>query len=399
MRLFWTHCARLSSTAISNQIQFIAHRSPSGTYHRSHVRNVSTINNRQRPVRFTRLALIILTSSAVAGYLFRAFVKSDRTSTWDTSSFLDPHSFRTFTLVAKDPVTSTSSIFCIRPTNGELDAKRLQELWDSGIWSVQIKQPQLQIVRAYTPLPPDLGAGNGQENDASNELRFLIRKEESGEVSGYLHRLPTGSQIEVRRANVEYQLPPNATEVLFLAGGTGIAPAMQLAFATLRRPSTRNHIMWANRRREDCMGAVSPADTSKRFDAKSWLPGAWGPSNTRESRQSVSHPNEPNAIVRQLRHYEKASKKEIGQTLSVESFVDDEQSFITPDRIKSFLNSGVANHKDEAQPLRQILVAGPDGFVAHWAGKKPIEGSGDPQGPLGGILSQLDTRGWRVWKL
>ena len=357
-----------------------------------YARNASTAHTRQRPRRFGRNALLIVTFSAVTGFLLRAFFKPNHAPTWDQSSFLDPHRFRSFTLIGKESISSTSSIFRIRPANGSLDAKRLQELWDRGIWSVQVKQPQLQIVRAYTPLPPDTEAINGQDDDTVNELRLLIRREEGGEVSGYLHRLPIGSEIEVRRANIEFQLPPDATEILFLAGGTGIVPAMQLAFASLRRSHTRTHILWANRRREDCVGGISPSTSLTKPYTQSWLRKTLGAPSTGERESSVSNTTQPSSIVRQFQHYER-------QKISVEYFVDEEHSFIKPEQVAERLKPEAVNHVNNPQPSRFILVSGPDGFVAYWAGKKPMEGGEDSQGPVGGVLSRLDLGEWKVYKL
>ncbi|KAI9685557.1 MAG: mitochondrial Homoaconitase [Bathelium mastoideum] len=363
-------------------------------------RNGSTRRGKQRHWVSGRIALVVLTSSAAAGYLFRAYIKPTSASTWDGPYFLDTHSFRPFTLIEKVPVSSTSTIFRLRPTHGSLDVKQLQALWNRGVWSVQVKQPQLQIVRAYTPLPPDPASSNPQDgDDTTNELRLLIRKEENGEVSGYLHRLPTGSQIEVRRANIEYELPAEAKEVLFLAGGTGIAPAMQLAYAILRRPNTNYRILWANRKREDCLGGVSPVELPATSHLTSWLRRLWGTSNAGQDIQKASNSDDISPIVEQIQRYEQLSKDAAGQRISAECFVDDEQSFIKPDRVGKYIKTSTASDAKDLQARWEILVSGPDGFVEHWAGKKPAEGSRDSQGPLGGILSRLDLRGWKVWKL
>jgi ferredoxin-NADP reductase len=46
-----------------------------------------------------------------------------------------------------------------------------------------------------------------------------------------LHRLEASAEVEVRRPNAEYILPTaeRVGKVVFLAGGTGVAPALQVA--------------------------------------------------------------------------------------------------------------------------------------------------------------------------
>ena len=364
-------------------------------------RYASTVRPNRRPAFSARVAVIVLTSSAIAGFLFRAFLKSrpDWAETQGEQPFLDGHAFRSFTLLEKVPVSSTSTIFRVRPTHGTLDAKHLQELWNTGVWSVQVKQPQLQIVRAYTPLPPDLDPTHVQDDDSSNDLRLLIRREEGGEVSGYLHRLPVGSHIDIRRANVEYQFPPDATEVIFLAGGTGIAPAMQLLEVVSRHSNVHCHVLWATRRREDCVGAASSATLSVQPGLRSWLSRLWAPSGATQTSPEALTSDQVNPIVAQLRTYEHLSKDDIGHRIHVDYFIDDEKSFINPENIGNCLRKGAMHSSSASKAPLQILISGPDGFVTHWAGKKPPEGSKDSQGPLGGILSNLDTKGWKVWKL
>ena len=175
-----------------------------------------------------------------------------------------------YQLVAKDPVSSTASVFELEPQEKSLDFRKFKEAWQKGVWNVQFKQPELQIVRAYTPLPPK---ANEPQNRKDN-LRFLIRRDPHGEVSSYLHRLPIGSKVELRGPNLEYELTPDVRQVVFFAGGTGIAPALQVANAMFKDGDSRGrtlHILWANRKREDCIGGYSDAPPSGPVSPKlSW---------------------------------------------------------------------------------------------------------------------------------
>lgn len=105
-------------------------------------------------------------------------------------------------------------------------------------------------------------------------LRFLIRRVHGGEVSSYLARLRVGDSVEIRgpRGGFDLRTRLGATsgdgvgegkrkgrrKVVFLAGGTGIAPALQAARRLLADPSVSEglemEVVWANRSREDCLG-------------------------------------------------------------------------------------------------------------------------------------------------
>lgn len=129
-----------------------------------------------------------------------------------------PHDFIRYRLVKRQDVSSTSSIFTLAPAGSSIidvaDAS-----YERALLSIQFKQPQIQIARSYTLLPPL------PEQDPL-EMRFLIRKEPRGEMSGYIHRLALGAEVEVRGPDVECVLPADVGQVLFLAGGTGIAPSL-----------------------------------------------------------------------------------------------------------------------------------------------------------------------------
>ena len=336
----------------------------------------------------------------------------------DEAVELNPVTFAKYVLVDKQPINSTSSIFSLSSHRtlfsndneaGEPNPN-LASIWKRGVWSVQIKQPALQIARAYTPLPPislvgtdgtvaaENGAQSSQEFD-EDDIRLLIRKEQNGEVSGYLHRLADDANLELRGPKIEFEVPDDVADVLFLAGGTGIAPALQVAYA-VRDRGVRMHILWANRRREDCAGGVSDNQPEGRsrsnkgswWDVKKWLQG----SNEASLPASIP-PHQKGPIVRELL----AMKRETVKTglLSVDYFVDEENLFIKPSDVNRFLRETKQSNAEGSKTNGLILISGPDGFVQYWAGRKLWANGVETQGPLGGQLAQMPTTGWRVWKL
>ncbi|KAF2648577.1 hypothetical protein K491DRAFT_722436 [Lophiostoma macrostomum CBS 122681] len=343
--------------------------------------------------------LIVLGTSALGGAAYR-FVKP--TSSSDAS--LNPQTFTPYTLVEKQPVSSTSTIFTLRNCNGTAEPESVREVWKRSVWSIQIKQPQLQIARAYTPLPPSSPSPKRADGEPEPEnIRLLIRQEKGGEVSTYLHRLPEQSTIEIRGPNVESELPHDIKEVVFLAGGTGIAPAMQVAQALSRRTGSRMDILWANRRREECVGGVSEAGETQQIEQTrlGWWKSLFGMGNqvTQEAsvvRTAVTDPTTQGRgiIVQELDALKERCNVQ-NQVLSVQYYVDEENTFIRPTDLVKRLGSGVQGKKGS----KVILVSGPEGFIEHWAGKKVWAGGREGQGPLGGVLGQMDLKGWSVLKL
>jgi ferredoxin-NADP reductase len=332
--------------------------------------------------------LIVLGSSALGGAAYRLAKPADA-----SDATLNPHTFTPYTLVSKEPVSSTSAIFTLRNSNGVSDAESVKEVSKRSVWSVQIKQPQLQIARAYTPLPPKIH-GNGTGDEDAGYMRLLIRQETGGEVSTYLHRLPEQSTIELRGPNTELKLPRDIIEVIFLAGGTGIAPAMQVTQALGRRTGSKMHILWANRRREECIGGVSDDSGHDNYtqDRRGWWKSLFGSTAQRPLVEQPSGMGK-GAIVAELDALKKRGEAAT-KGLTVNYYVDEEKTFIHPGEIEKR-----TKRRSEEAGSRLIIVSGPDGFIEYWAGRKLWANGTEVQGPLGGQLSRMDLGEWRVVKL
>lgn len=296
--------------------------------------------------------------------------------------------FVKYTLVAKENVSSTCSIFALRPaTNKTIRATVPDAEW--AITSVEFKQPQLQIARSYTCLP-------AQPGQAEDELRFLIKREPRGEVSNFLHRLSMGATVEMRGPYGEYPIPENIKSAVFLAGGTGIAPALQTA--DVLDGEANLHILWANRRREDCIGGFNDSAPTQ----SPWRWWSLGKSASKsDTTTSPAHPTEKGAIVRQLESLKRsfAAAPSGATQLTVDYFVDEEGTSIDAARVRSIIAENSSPSSTGDTPRKVIFVSGPAGFIEHWAGPKQWYNGHEIQGPLGGVLSSLDLAGWEVVKL
>ena len=300
----------------------------------------------------------------------------------------------------------------------------VEEAWRQGLWSVQVMQPDLQIARSYTPVapPPPLakttkevdGAGgrgtSGEEREMPPEMvRLFVREEVKGEVSGFLHRIPLGTVVHLKGPRMELEIPEDVGEVLFLAGGTGITPALQLAYCLFKARGLekeklpRMRILWANRKREDSRTGLEEESVmalrgtlwekaSAAVTGHSAMIGR--PKGDTASRKPVKQTRLVDEIDNVVAHSD--------GRVSVDYYVDEEGSHITEELLRSHLSSKSSNPTMSGAAegrKRLLLVSGPEGFIAHYAGPKEWEGGQERPGPLGGLLKKINPKGWDIWTL
>ena len=323
--------------------------------------------------------------------------------------------FQDYELIKNQKISSTSYIFKIQPSTfgpraykSRLDGHRITEASRKGIWSVQIKHPLLTIARLYTPIPTILRdpyahalgekANYQSLNPQDNQLRFLIRNHPEGELARFLSRLQPGARVELRGPYQEFEIPDDLEQVVFLAGGTGISPALQMVDTLLsgrsEAPKPRMTILWANRLAEDCKGGlIEPPQHHEGLFQQAWQKIFGFDVPLTASRPLPSLEDSP--IVRELATLElrHPGKFRVGY------FADDQQRFITEGDIK-------AQTRIENQPLsdgksgkKLFMVSGPDGFVEHFAGPKVWKEGRELQGNLGGVIGKMQLSDWGVWKL
>ncbi|KAK8200609.1 hypothetical protein M8818_005923 [Zalaria obscura] len=343
--------------------------------------------NKAKSPRQTRRSffLAVTVSSIVAGGVYGAWYGDTGAKPGGT---LNKSTFTPFFLVKKEKVSSTNSIFTLE--SPDTSGKEFEELWKTGIWSIEIKQPQLQIARAYTPLPPSPSA-------AEDELRLLVRRERNGEVSNYIHSTPLEGSLELRGPSVEYKLPENVQEVVFLAGGTGIAPALQVAHAL--RGKAKVSILWGNRLREDCLGGKNDTAT---ISNGGWFPSLGqylGASKSQELPEDATQVEGKGAIVEHLEQLKSLAAADSSKALTVDYFVDEEGTFIKAHVVRTAVSLADSAAAATSSGRKLLFVSGPEGFINYWAGPKQWANGREVQGPLGGMLAQMNLPGWEVIKL
>jgi ferredoxin-NADP reductase len=335
---------------------------------------------------------IVFVGAAAAGA--GAYIRSQNTS----SATLNPETFTKYSLVSREPVSATSSLFTLRPRKpSDSNYDVYEEAWRTGVWSVMFKQPQLQIGRDYTPLPTTAATSLSVDDENEGCLRFFIRKDPFGEVSRYLHAIDVGADVELRGPKIECAIPKETEDILFIAGGTGIAPALQAGYSLLNRTHTerrpRIHILWANRLKDDCAGGHS--DSLKPQPRRGWFSGWFGSKGQETvSEHSIDSVRTENTslIVREL----EALKSQYPGQVTVDYYLDEENTFIGKEDIRGAI---APMQTSDSRKSKLILVSGPEGFISYMAGPKVWAQGQELQGPLKGVINELDLKDWGVWKL
>lgn len=336
---------------------------------------------------------------------------------------LNNKGFTPFAIVAKEQVSSTAFILEIRCPEAvqSQNAAKIAAAWEHGLWTVEMKQPQLQIARNYTPLPP---LDDAEVGDC--RLRFLIRRMEGGEMSRYLSRLQVGDQVWLRGPHYGFDVTRrmcDARDVVFLAGGTGIAPALQVAHKLLRGPSGDNgspaagharpsvRILWANRRDEDSAardalgdgraktrnGHPTTADTSsfakqlvelRRRHGESFRVDYFVDAERFIARKDVDaaigRPKNPPVFAVADKSCRWHSPERLAEVSEEEDAPDAPDAAARP-------SCTCRPHRMPPEPVgRNLLcVSGPDGFIDAYAGSKRWFGGREIQGPMLGLLGSM----------
>ena len=336
-----------------------------------------------------------------------AFV-SYKLYTWQPNlekfAILNPRIWSPFILESREKISSTNAILNLLSRPKGLNTEIVSEAWNKGAWSVEVVQPDLQIARSYTPLPPIEGA-------EPEQMRLLVRQEPQGEVSTFLHKINRGTIVHLRGPRIEYEVPEDVDEILFLAGGTGIAPALQVAHtlfnhrtnSTEKGPELR--ILWANRRREDSINGLGTAPQQRAgaglgSDSQNLADKWQGKSSAQPEKTNEEESPASQSLQTRLVEEVETLKAKHGGKVIVDYFIDEEDSYISGNLLRTYLKGTDQTANQNGTPRRKvILVSGPEGFVNAFAGPKGWEGGREIQGPLGGILKKIDAPEWEIWKL
>lgn len=363
----------------------------------------------KRPGRFLAIGLVF-------GGILYYYTNSPASSKQTT---LNSKTFVPYQITSREALSPSSFVITITPRNPDPNPPYLlpsSSGWRHPLWSVEFKQPEVQISRHYTPLPPS----QISEEDRSGVLRFYIRAVGDGEMSNYLCRLRVGQDVWLRGPHVGFDLVNRlgaSKGIVFLAGGTGIVPGMQAAQVALDGyQDTSVSLLWAVRSRREVQG-TKPTSSAGPCWWEFWKKGG-------EPTELGVNIRDPGPVARQLAEM----KAKYGSRIDVQVVVDEEGSSFSLENIRKALVRTTEGHQPSAsvtgarcflhnQKLHEeasefesdsppcscaptegalpgknlFIVSGPDGFVSHYAGPKVWQGGKHTQGPLGGVAGQIQS--------
>ncbi|KAJ7179378.1 hypothetical protein C8R46DRAFT_1073579 [Mycena filopes] len=233
------------------------------------------------------------------------------------------------------------------------------------IWSVFIKDDDIQVERPYTPL---------EGIDEHGRMLFWIKKYPKGEVGRWLHSKRVGDQIEFRGPLSTWAWKEDAwDEIVMISGGTGITPFYQLLHSSLAKArSTRFTLLHSS---------ATPSE----------LP--------------------PPAILGPLRAYAKENPEKFALHLFVGKTEGESSADLPPFQVgrinkpviqrslgldRTWWQNLFSKTSVKAPRKTLFLVCGPEPMVAAIAGPY---GRNFSQGDVGGVLAELGYTSSEVHKL
>jgi len=242
------------------------------------------------------------------------------------------------------------------------------------IWSVYIKDDDIQVERAYTPRMGVDGDGN---------LLFWVKNYPKGEVGRWLHSKIPGDSIEMRGPLKTWPWKEDAyDEIVMISGGTGITPFIQLFNRVISNPTLTSHTRFTLLHSSRIPGELPP-------------PALFDPLTT----------------------FSKANPEKF----KFHVFVDEKDGSISPSYVPSIKEGRVTEKElkscivfekprnawwmrlfgnpapQDGTPRRILfLVCGPEAMVGAIAGPY---GRNLSQGPVGGILGKMGYSSDQVYKL
>ncbi|KAK0739657.1 hypothetical protein B0T21DRAFT_284742 [Apiosordaria backusii] len=419
---------------------------------------------------------------AVFGYLFWQVLEG-------LPEPLNGQTFSPFEIIDRQQVSPTAFIITVKPvlsrwhmfwwpaTVAELNRLEVG-LEREGTWAVEIKQPELQVARDYTPLPNHKGFSAVHEDTSAwtiarrivlgsltpqliPAVKLLIRKTDGGEVSSWLSRRKVGDIIELRGPHQSFDVVERAgrkegdKRVVFLAGGTGIAPALQAAESILQchshvmKQMPQVDIIWANRSREDCRpdnpiieelerfkresrGKINyvctvdeegsfitaddiitktqiaappptqPSPTPTTSPQKSWF---W---SSTSSRQAAPAPEAQRSHLSSAARQEDPDCYFHSPKILITSAGEDHEKVEGKNQRRWECTCGTKLGGVDLEKPRYknlLMVSGPEGFINYFAGPKYWADGKERQGPVGGVIGELAKKypnlasDWLVLKL
>ncbi|ODV93787.1 hypothetical protein PACTADRAFT_4688 [Pachysolen tannophilus NRRL Y-2460] len=192
--------------------------------------------------------------------------------------FLNPDKFTTWILTYRYELPNAPDHFVIELTKKNLTKIHNQmkanysSMWDGHkLWSVEICQPEINVVRSYTPIPVYVASINAdtkepylkiiETQEEEGKMLLYLKKYEQGEMAKWLFNRPIGSELLLRGPYKDLILPyspiqeekqrqtlnnipsrirpepkydsslPRPDNLVFYVAGTCITPVLQMLYS------------------------------------------------------------------------------------------------------------------------------------------------------------------------
>lgn len=168
------------------------------------------------------LAALLATAGGAGLYFYQA------SSSSSSKPYLSYGSFTPLKIKDVKRITADSSIFTLALPHSALPHSQdypPSEPPDNPLQAIYIRQPELQLQRAYTPLEAQAfstgetatrNSGDVKDAKKDREIRLLVKRYDDGEVSSYLHRLGIGGEVDIRGPVRTWTIPPDCEHLIFV---------------------------------------------------------------------------------------------------------------------------------------------------------------------------------------
>ncbi|KAI0832321.1 ferredoxin reductase-like C-terminal NADP-linked domain-containing protein [Trametes gibbosa] len=355
------------------------YRIPSSFSRSASLRNVSTQPKTASSSKVGTTSLLLGLGSGAIVTSYFLWPNSSRAAPTKQNALLSPTHFTpvevTATEPCPDPNTRLMTLTVPRQAIPTLDQTGFQP-----IWSIYIKDDDIQVERPFTPL---------EGIDSEGRMKFWVKRYERGEVGRWLHTKKPGDKIEIRGPLKTWPWQDGEwDEVVMISGGTGVTPFYQLIYKELlSEPSpkckTRFTLLHSSRRPTE----LPPSEILRPLVAYSQThPDRLNLSFFVDSPDGPSHPAVSSSSLTVGR---------IGKTAIEGAIGGGQRSWW---RLGGLFGAPANTRAQETGHGKKVmfLVCGPDPMVAAIAG--PF-GRNFSQGDVGGALGELGYGKESVWKL
>ena len=429
--------------------------------------NAEPVTNNSPPVTRTSRyipKLIILVTLLWGGYTIKVwFFKPEEGA--DSPDLLSPHEYHKFLVTHKEEIDPEHLLIELLPKHNHwqysyyVDYEQ-KTIWNGErIWSVTIKQPEIMVERSYTPLPlyfmkseltrsgekePLLRViNNADDLDKNGKMCLYIKKYQDGEVSNYIAKKKVGDELELRGPHTTFRFPyhptneewrrpafkdiPSKTEadpvvhsdkegqklpeidnIVFYAGGTGIAPILQTLFS--KNPYRGFIYIHYSARKH---GEIRPFERYLYFLEKmgriKFIPHYDDVLSTRLGIKDIENPapfhylspqKTEELAVSSSGEQSKLKDQKLKATATEE--VPQEQGRPREKKelrmyFKNAIEQAIHTSKNEREAPSIALVCGPEGYITYVAGARDLENNN--MGPVKGLLGNKNWNNSNTFKL